>query len=109
MAYTAGDGALYWDQEYRNGRTRWHRKHVHEPLVRHYKKLIPDRTVRRVLVTMCGMTIDMNWLADQGLQVVGVDIALQALAQFMKDSGREWTEQSAPKLGTEAKCFTVRR
>ncbi|RUS74627.1 hypothetical protein EGW08_017607, partial [Elysia chlorotica] len=55
---------------------------------------------------MCGKTVDMNWLADRGLQVVGLDIALEALVQFMTDSGHNWSAQAAPKLGPTAKLFT---
>ncbi|KAK3761932.1 hypothetical protein RRG08_065146 [Elysia crispata] len=106
LPYTPDDGALYWDHAYQTGRTRWHREQVHAILVNHYDKLNPDGKVRKVLVTMCGMSEDMNWLADRGLQVVGVDLSLQALTSFMSRDGWKWTECPAPKLGPDAKLFT---
>ncbi|KAK3787566.1 hypothetical protein RRG08_065153 [Elysia crispata] len=99
--------AVYWDDAYDTGKTRWHRQQVHSVLMKHFAKLNPDDKAKNVLVTMCGMTVDMNWLADKGLQVVGVDIALQALTKYMSNSGQNWTEQPAPKFGNTAKVFTA--
>ncbi|RUS74628.1 hypothetical protein EGW08_017608 [Elysia chlorotica] len=45
-------------------------------------------------------------LADKGVEVVGVDIALQALKKFASASGQDWTETEAPKLGPDAKLLT---
>ncbi|GFR75295.1 thiopurine S-methyltransferase [Elysia marginata] len=104
--YTPKDEALYWDQEYKNGRIRWHRDQVHQILVNHYDKLNPGGKHSRVLVTMCGMSEDMNWLVDRGLQVIGIDFAKHALHKFMCLDGQEWTGCPVKELGHDAKLFT---
>ncbi|GFR75313.1 thiopurine S-methyltransferase, partial [Elysia marginata] len=75
-------------------------------LRKHFDKLNPDGKSQKVLVTMCGMAVDMTWLADKGMEVIGVDIALPALTKFIAQSGQDWTETTAPKLGPDAKLFT---
>lgn len=104
--FTPKDNALYWDQEYKAGRFRWHRGQPHQVLINHYNKLNPDSKVRKVLVTMCGMSEDMNWLENQGLEVVGIDLSIQALSKFMSTGDHRWTEKRVEKLGQDAKLFT---
>ncbi|GFN81631.1 thiopurine s-methyltransferase [Plakobranchus ocellatus] len=104
--YNPDDGAVYWEYRYDVGYTGWHHEGVRGILIKHFNLLNPDDKVYRVLVTMCGMSVDMDWLARQGLEVIGVDLALNALKKFMANSGHEWTESPAPKLGPNATLFT---
>ncbi|GFS12171.1 thiopurine S-methyltransferase [Elysia marginata] len=104
--YSPEDPFNYWNFRYDSGHTEWNLNHVHPVLERFFNKLNPDGKPKKVLVTMCGMSEDMNWLADKGMEVVGVEIALQALTKFVSQSGQDWTETAAPKLGPDAKMFT---
>jgi thiopurine S-methyltransferase len=43
----------------------------------------------RVLVPLCGKTIDMRWLIQQGLHVVGVELSEKAVQDFFSEGGME--------------------
>ena len=47
----------------------------------HHLKLKPDA---RIFVPLCGKSVDMVWLAEQGYQVIGVELSLQACELFFK-------------------------
>ena len=44
-----------------------------------------------VLVPLCGKSQDMQWLANQGFHIVGVEASLKALNQFMEKSGQQFS------------------
>lgn len=77
--------ADYWLQRWKEGSTGWHRDAVMPLLQQHWPALdIPSGT--QVLVPLCGKTLDMLWLADQGLQVLGVELSSFAIEQFCADN-----------------------
>ena len=52
--------------------------------------LWPELTVKpgeRVLVPLCGKTIDISWLVDQGLHVVGAELSEKAVAAYFSERG----------------------
>jgi len=73
--------ADFWLQRWQEGRTGWHRDGVMPLLERHWPALqVPRGT--RVLVPLCGKSLDMPWLASQGLRVRGVELAPLAVEDF---------------------------
>ncbi len=66
--------AGYWLQRWNEGRIGWHRREVMPLLEKHWPALDAPRGTR-VLVPLCGKSLDMLWLARQGMQVVGVEIS----------------------------------
>jgi thiopurine S-methyltransferase len=73
--------ADFWLQRWQEGRTGWHREAVMPLLEQHWPALhVPGGT--RVLVPLCGKSLDMPWLASQGLHVRGVELAPAAVEQF---------------------------
>ncbi|GFN81628.1 thiopurine s-methyltransferase [Plakobranchus ocellatus] len=105
--YTPEDPLKYWSYRYDAGNHEWHTETVNPLLVKYYGRLNPDGSVKKILVTMCGMSVDMNWFVEKGLEVVGVDIALQGIKKYMSTSGHKWSESAAPQLGPDAQLFTV--
>lgn len=86
--------ADYWLQRWRDGRTGWHHADVMPLLVQHWPALhVPAGA--HVLVPLCGKTLDMPWFAQQGLDVLGVDVSPIALATFLQENHLEATERSA--------------
>lgn len=104
--YKPEDPANYWGYRYEVGHTDWNTEKVHPLLEKHYNKLNPNGKPMKVLVPLCGMSVDMNWLVNKGMQVIGVDIAYQSLEKFMSLSGQDWTETAVSELGPNAKLFT---
>lgn len=104
--FSPEDPSNYWSHRYESGQTPWIINHVHLALEKFFDKLNPGGHPKKVLVPMCGMSVDMSWLADKGMEVIGVDISRQAVTSFVSQSGQDWTVAAAPKLGSDAQTFT---
>jgi thiopurine S-methyltransferase len=77
--------AGYWLQRWREGRTGWHHTDV-MPLLRQHWDTLGVAHGTRVLVPLCGKSLDMLWLAQQGLHVLGVEIAPLAIETFLAEN-----------------------
>lgn len=75
----------YWLQRWREGRTGWHHESVMPLLEQHWGSLgVAHGT--RVLVPLCGKSLDMPWLAQQGMRVLGVEISPLAVETFLAEN-----------------------
>jgi len=81
-----------WQVKWKANQTNWHVDGVHPALEKH-KPSMADGA--RVLFPLCGKSVDMEVLANQGYDVVGVDGCPEALAAFVSD--REATIASTKK------------
>src|SRR5690349_2839653 len=80
--------ASFWLDCWREGRTGFHRSEVMPLLEKHWPALeVPRGT--RVLVPLAGKTLDMLWLAAQGLRVLGVELSPLAVQAFFAEHGLE--------------------
>jgi len=87
--------ADFWLQRWQEGRTGFHRNEVMPLLQKHWPALqVPVGT--RVLVPLCGKTLDMPWLASQGLRVRGVELAPLAIGQFIAEQKLNPQSRAAP-------------
>lgn len=75
----------YWLQRWREGRTGWHHASV-MPLLEQHWDMLRAAPGTRVLVPLCGKSLDMPWLAQQGMRVVGVEISSVAVAAFLAEN-----------------------
>jgi len=75
-----------WHRRWSEGALGFHRRDVHPDLVAHEERFLGSAG-RRVLVPLCGKTVDMKWLADRGHQVVGVELVPQAVEDFFEEQG----------------------
>lgn len=73
-----------WLDRWREGRIGFHRETVHPALERYWPTLEID-TPGKVLVPLCGKSLDMRWLADRGHPVLGIEFARQAVEQFVAE------------------------
>jgi thiopurine S-methyltransferase len=93
-----------WIERWQEGRIGWHESEGNASLRKHWR-------VRgcRVLVPMCGKTPDMKWLADQGNQVVGVELSELAVRAFFAEQGLEFTVRDIelPAYQTTDKSITI--
>lgn len=80
--------AAFWEACWREGRTAFDQRAPNRWLVEHVARLGPGRG-RRVLVPLCGKSIDLAFLAAHGFDVVGVELSRLAAAAFFADSGLE--------------------
>ena len=75
----------YWLKRWREGRTGWHHEEVMPLLVQHWSAL-NVRSGARVLVPLCGKSLDMLWLSQQGMRVLGIDVSPIAIESFLAEN-----------------------
>jgi thiopurine S-methyltransferase len=73
-----------WHESWQAGRIGFHSSAIHQDLVKYQDKFLGDGP-HRVLVPLCGKTVDMAWLAEQGHEVVGVELVPQAVEEFFEE------------------------
>ena len=71
-----------WLQRWSEGRIGWHEDEGNASLKKHWRA-----SGCRVLVPMCGKTPDLVWLAEQGNDVVGVELSRVAVEAFFEEQG----------------------
>jgi thiopurine S-methyltransferase len=73
-----------WIARWRDGRTGFHEGQPNALLERHISQLEGSR---RVLVPLCGKAEDLAFLATRGHDVVGIELAEQAVREFFDAHG----------------------
>ncbi len=71
-----------WLERWREGRIGWHEADGSALLKRYWPRLVRGSSV---LVPFCGKSVDLLWLAAQGLDVVGVEISEIAVRAFFHE------------------------
>lgn len=87
----------FWHERWRSGEIGFHQPDYHPALLRHWPGL-GVRAGGRVLVPLCGRSLDMAWLARRNLAVVGVELSPIAVAGFFGHEGLEAAVQPAGAL-----------
>lgn len=77
--------AEFWLERWREGRTHFHQTRV-TPLLQKYWPGLDVPAGGKVLVPLCGKSLDMVWLAAQGHEVLGVELAPLAVEQFFAEN-----------------------
>lgn len=57
-----------------------------------YADQLGDLSKKRVLLPLCGKSLDLRWFAEQGSEVIGVEMNEQAVQQFFDEQG--WVYQT---------------
>lgn len=78
--------AQFWRQRWQQGRIGFHQPKV-MPLLSKYWPSLELNGSGRVLVPLCGKSLDMHWLAAQGHDVLGVELSTLAVEQFFIEAG----------------------
>ena len=76
----------WWKQAWEKGTLGWHSDEVDAILQKYLKQLCRDKESISVLVTLCGKSLDLPWLADQGHSVVGCELAEVAGKQLFEEN-----------------------
>lgn len=77
----------FWLKRWENGETGWHQTEVEPNLTQNFSDLKPTR----VLVPLCGKSLDLTWLAAKGHEVVGVELSRLAVETFFKEHSVDFT------------------
>jgi thiopurine S-methyltransferase len=81
---TGRDNEL-WQQCWRDRDTDFHQTSVSHQLIRFWPGLDLPRGAR-IFVPLCGKSLDLLWLANQGHSVIGVELSPLAIRAFFKES-----------------------
>ena len=76
----------FWHERWRSRRIGFHRDVPLPLLIRHWPSLGLAHG-SRVFVPLCGKSLDMVWLAEQGHRVLGIELSELAIAQFFEERG----------------------
>lgn len=93
----------FWEERWHLGQTGWHNQSVNDNLQAHASTLFPTESPT-IFVPLCGKTLDMGWLAEQGAQVIGVDLVEKAIHEFFterEESPKCSIEHEIPHFKTE--------
>ncbi|XP_045110632.1 thiopurine S-methyltransferase-like isoform X2 [Portunus trituberculatus] len=79
-----------WQERWRQRRTSWHLPDLHFDLENHASKLLP-KPERRILVPLCGKSVDVEWLYREGHTVVGIEGIEQPIVEFFSERNLPYT------------------
>ena len=76
----------FWHQRWQEGEIAWHLNEINLHLQEHWHGL-GATPGGRVLVPLCGKTLDLVWLAAQGHRVLGVELSSIAVEALFHENG----------------------
>jgi thiopurine S-methyltransferase len=80
----------FWQDRWVKGETGFHQASLNPYLAYFYGEKGPaveKRASLKVFVPMCGKSMDMQWLSQNGYPVIGVECSSIAIKDFVKDYG----------------------
>ncbi|QAA94175.1 thiopurine S-methyltransferase [Pollutimonas thiosulfatoxidans] len=87
--------ADFWLERWRDGRTHFHQNRI-TPLLQKYWPTLALPADAKVFVPLCGKSLDMLWIAEQGHYVLGSELSQLAVEQFFDENKlRPTTHDSA--------------
>ena len=75
----------YWERRWATNQTGWHRQNFNDLLTKHWPN-INAAVNGKVLIPLCGKSLDMLWFADIGYNVTGIELAPTAIKEFFADN-----------------------
>ncbi len=75
----------FWHRRWQLGEIGFHKDEVHLFLQQFFPRLNLSSGAR-VLVPLCGKSIDLIWLCKQGYQVIGIELSKQAVEEFCQEN-----------------------
>ncbi|XP_048256006.1 probable thiopurine S-methyltransferase isoform X2 [Haliotis rufescens] len=84
-----------WSEKYwKTGQIGFHKDYVHPLLLKYADKLTNGKPAQKILVPLCGKTLDLKWIADQGHTVIGVEAVEQAVVEFFTEQNIEYSKET---------------
>ncbi len=78
----------FWHQKWQNNDIGFHQSEVNPLLVKFFSELSLIQGAR-ILLPLCGKTLDIAWLQAHGYRVVGVELSEMAVQQLFEELGVE--------------------
>jgi thiopurine S-methyltransferase len=87
----------FWHERWRGDQIGFHQSSVDQSLRQCWQALAVPKS-GRVLVPLCGKSVDLLWLRDQGHTVIGVELSDIALQAFCMQNGVPARRRSLPEF-----------
>ena len=78
----------FWQARWQRNQIGFHTSAPNALLQRHWPA-VAESDDARVLVPLCGKSLDLSWLAERGHHVIGVELAQTAVEAFFTEQGLE--------------------
>ena len=78
----------FWQKRWADNQIGFHQAQVN-PYLQQYWPTLQLAPGSRVLVPLCGKSLDLAWLAGQGYRVLGVELSRRAVEGFFREHGLE--------------------
>ena len=85
----------FWHDRWEKGETGFHQPTLNPYLGYFYGEKGPafeKRSSLKVFVPLCGKSLDMQWLAQNGYAVLGIECSPLAVKEFMQTHGDSFDE-----------------
>lgn len=80
----------YWKNRWEKGNTGWHMDHIYPLLPKLWSQLnLPAEA--KVLVPLCGKSMDLLWLLQKNFHVIGIEVSAKAIKEFERSSSLSFT------------------
>ncbi|MDO6459395.1 thiopurine S-methyltransferase [Granulosicoccaceae sp. 1_MG-2023] len=76
----------FWHKAWQRGRQGWQQQETNPQLLRYWDDFAAPADAS-VFVPMCGKSLDMLWLLEQGHGVVGVELSEYGVQSFFRENG----------------------
>ena len=81
----------FWILKWQENQIGFHKDSVHRMLTQHVDELSLVNS-NTVFVPLCGKTIDMLWLHQQGYKVIGIELSQIAVEEFFNENKLDYTQ-----------------
>lgn len=76
--------ADFWHQRWASDQIGFH-QHQANPYLLRFWPALELAAQSRVLVPLCGKSLDLRWLVEQGYRVLGIELSQKAIGEFFKE------------------------
>ncbi len=76
----------FWHDRWHSGRIGFHESRPNPLLVKHFARL-KLKPQERIFLPLCGKTLDIDWLLDQGIRVAGAELSELAVQEVFQRLG----------------------
>ena len=87
-----------WIDRWTQQQIGFHEGHPNKLLVKHVDRMLDGRSEIRILLPLCGKSIDIKWLYDEGHTVVGVECSEQALQEFFHENNVKYIVEKEDEI-----------
>ena len=87
----------FWHDRWENRQIGFHQDESN-PYLDKYWPSADQTKIQRVFVPLCGKSLDLIWLSDNGFEVIGVELSQIAVEEFFRDNDLQYKVRMVDKL-----------